>query len=220
MTSAGWPSLLPATYYWVALSPTQPLDVRLPRGNGAFDGVVWSGLPYNGTGGLAGSLTAAVLGDPSVFTGRQLTSQRFAGDAAFAAPTAGVASWLTSAQNWSSVPSAQARLTNWNAANSNVRYGVQVIGLVVPNPSNTGACAEAAAWGVRACEAGGAPYRASFLPPLAPCSDPVHLRQPVSILHADAGPLGHEAALPHRNAHPNAHALCDCDADCHADHIL
>jgi hypothetical protein len=126
VTKAGWPVLAGGTYYWVALTPGTTLT--LP--NGQFNGVMWTGI--YATAGLPPSTTS----DPNLFTGRELSSQRFATDAAFSSTSVASLALVTNTTTWAAVPSTASRYKNWQATGSNIRYGIQIIGWQV-TPSNT-----------------------------------------------------------------------------------
>ena len=115
------PPLSPSTYYWFALSPRVPLTV--PSGSGGFNGVLWGGVNTS-----TGLLPGTVSGDANLYTGRALTSERFAGDSAFAASTVAAVNLTSIRGGWAGVPNASARYTNWAAigAGSAIRYGIQV----------------------------------------------------------------------------------------------
>lgn len=121
------PPLSPSTYYWFALSPRVPLTV--PSGSGGFNGVLWGGVNTS-----TGLLPGPVSGDTHLFTGRALTSQRSAGDSAFAASTAAAVNLTSLRGGWAGVPNASVRYTNWAAigAGSAIRYGIQVRAAPLP----------------------------------------------------------------------------------------
>jgi hypothetical protein len=141
--SVSWPLLLQNTYYWVALSPTaalsisaasQPLETTGPR----FQGAVWAG--FNTT---IDSAPPVAANDPVMFTARLLRSQTGAGDAANAANTAAAINFIsgatTNTAGWATYGGA--RLHNWEAAGSNILYGVQVLGyLMLPTTTTTASC--------------------------------------------------------------------------------
>jgi len=124
ISTAGWPHLLGTTYYWVALTPAAPVSMA----NGQYNGVVWVGFDDTTPNvNLIGQYT----GDDNVFKARQLTSQRTAADSAFYANTPAAVNFLASQQQWSSVPFANVRYTDFDAAGSHVRYGIQLTGFQV-----------------------------------------------------------------------------------------
>jgi hypothetical protein len=104
------PIFAPSTYYWIVLAPRTPLVVL----SGGFNGVLWSGkrenrirfIPlfqwdsrifvfallslrweFSGINVSSGLLPLSVSSDANIFTARTLKSQRFRGDATFAANT-------------------------------------------------------------------------------------------------------------------------------------
>ena len=101
----GWPPLLAGVSYWVALAPGKALA--------ANDGALWSGFDFN-----FAQTPPFMRANPQFFTAREL---RVPGGCANAAAITAV----QNTPNWSSTGS---RYTDWNAAGSNWRYGLQVIG--------------------------------------------------------------------------------------------
>lgn len=148
ISTAGWPNLLGTTYYWVALTPAAPVTMA----NGQYNGVVWVG--YDDTTPNV-NLIGQYTGDTNVFKARQLASQRDAADSAFYANTPSAVNFLASQQQWSTVPFAEKRYTDFDAAGSRVRYGIQLTGFQIspsPVPSEW-VCAE---WSPRHCLTAGA----------------------------------------------------------------
>ena len=117
ITAAGWPLMMASTYYWVVVTPSQPLTFA-------------SGLSYNGATwvGIDDNLnpTPPQGADLNLYRGRQLISQRWPGDSAFYANTQNAVNLLSGALQWGDW--APPQYTNWYALNSTVRYGIQVIG--------------------------------------------------------------------------------------------
>jgi hypothetical protein len=136
VTPAGWPVLVPGAYYWVGMTPSAPLSMPPPFTQ--YNGALWSGMDALATRPSNGSLILPpeVTGDPALFTGRELTSERFGNDALYFASSHAAVTFLKEATNWASVDSAGLRFTNWQATGSTVRYGIQVLGWQV-TPSNT-----------------------------------------------------------------------------------
>ena len=122
ITQASWPVLTPNTYYWVVLTPGTPLSLF---GAGTVNGAIWGGLDDS-----INPLPVQALNDPHIFKGRQLVSITGPTDTAFGSMQPASVSFLQSALNWPSVPSASSRFTNWASAGSRVRYGVQIIGVL------------------------------------------------------------------------------------------
>ncbi len=141
ITQAEWPILTAQTYYWVAVTPSTPLTMPplVPGGpNTLYNGAVWSGINTNVARPSDGSLILPgfIRNDPYLFTGRELVSERAAFDPVFMANQPDAVTFLSTAENWPTVPNADTRFTNWQATGSNVRYGIQIIGWQV-TPSNT-----------------------------------------------------------------------------------
>ena len=111
------------SYYWAVLTPGAAISL----GGSAYSGAAWAGVSD-----ATGFLPATVTSDPCLFTGRQLTSERFRGDTTFACSSGAAASWIRGSSNWTALnwtaASTAARVTNWPALGSRVRYGLQVIG--------------------------------------------------------------------------------------------
>jgi hypothetical protein len=145
MQSVSWPLLSQNTYYWVVIAPTtalpitavsQPLETTGPR----FQGALWSGVDVT-----MNPAPPAAAKDPVIFTARLLRSQTGPGDAANASNTAAAIGFIagaiatTNAAGWATY--AGGRLYNWEAAGSNIRYGIQVLGyLMLPTTTATGSC--------------------------------------------------------------------------------
>ena len=119
--TAAWPQLSSGAYYWVALVPGQTLAT-------SPNGATWSGVNVSVPGT---PVPAGVSEDPDLFTARELTSER-------ASSTAGAIAFMASAANWSAVPNASVRYTNWRARGNGVRYGIQVNGFVATTTSAWG----------------------------------------------------------------------------------
>jgi hypothetical protein len=124
-----WPLLTTNTYYWVAVAPGTTMT--LP--NGQYNGALWTGVDISFL-----PVPTQARRDPLAFTGRQLISQRRPGDAVLGADRPLAQTFISSAQNWTSVVNASSRLLDWAAVGSNIRYGIQILGLAVfPSPSLT-----------------------------------------------------------------------------------
>jgi hypothetical protein len=119
-------------YYWLVITcnSTRDLALEIEPTATKYNGVNWAGVPK-------GLLPSALTTDPSVFTARELRTSLGASDTDFrnqpTSPSAVV--FLASASNWSSIPGAAQRLTNWQSLGSNIRYGVQVIADILVKPS-------------------------------------------------------------------------------------
>ena len=124
VSQAGWPLLLPSTYYWVVLTPGSPLS-------SSPNGALWGGINASAPGA---NLYSGYSPDSPVFTARELSSQRFAFDTAFAATTTAAVTFLANATNWPTVTAASTRFVNWRVVPgaSDVRYGIQFIGRQAP----------------------------------------------------------------------------------------
>lgn len=167
ISSAGWPLLSPSTYYWVAVTPSVPLQMTT-QGGRLYNGAVWAALPDS-----LGRIPPAVVADPSLFLARQILSQRFAGDATFGANTVAAVNKNRNAEAWGEFNAAE--YTNWaivnassgpNTTSSRARYGLQVLGFqVYPPVTVSSACAEGSLLRVRS-------RRAPLVSPAPlPCSD-------------------------------------------------
>ena len=129
LTGAGWPIMNATTYYWVAVTPSVPLTMTT-QNNRMYNGARWVGTFDN-----VQVVSPAANADPHLFKARQLISQRNAGDVAFGANQAAAASWISSQTSWQTLGG---RFKDWDLANSNVRYGVQLLGFQMwPTPSPT-----------------------------------------------------------------------------------
>jgi hypothetical protein len=137
ISGAAWPPLAPATYYWVALTLGRTVNLQAPGANTQYEGVIWAGIDDR-----TGYLPQSVVADPALFTGRELTTQRFFQDAAFGATAPAAVNLVLQSSFWASVANASTRLTSWQGAH--VRYGIRVSGwLATPSltPSLSGECA-------------------------------------------------------------------------------
>lgn len=129
VTGAGWPILNASTYYWVAVTPSVPLTMTT-QGGGVYNGARWVGL-----NDATNPVPAVAATDPHIFKGRQIVSQRFRGDSAFAATSSAAAVWIASQPSWQTLGT---RFTDWDLGNTSVRYGVQLLGWQIwPTPSVT-----------------------------------------------------------------------------------
>ena len=142
ITAAGWPIMPEQTYYWVVVSPGSPLTMPAP--NNQYNGALWSGISAAQLrpDGVSPILPAFIQNDLSLFTGREMTSERFAGDSAFCANTQNAVNFLLGSSNWPSVPNAAPRFTNFVVSPPDgtpglVRYGVQILGWQVTPSSST-----------------------------------------------------------------------------------
>jgi hypothetical protein len=137
---AGWPIMTADTYYWVAVSPSTPLNMPPYKNKQTrYNGAIWAGFDADTTyrpNTVVPLFPASVRNDPNLFTGRELNSQRFPNDPDFYATTQAAVDFLNTDQAWETVPSAPDRFTNWQLTSSNIRYGIQIIGWQV-TPSNS-----------------------------------------------------------------------------------
>ena len=125
-----WPILKSSTYYWAVLAPSNPTLLGFTT-QYPFNGPLWGGIDISVTSIPAGASSSSPL-----FTARELNSQRFAGDTQFGAKTQAGVDFVLKSKNWGSLPSNQ--VVNWAAAQSNIRYGIQVLGWQVnPTPTST-----------------------------------------------------------------------------------
>ena len=136
VTQAGWPALKQKTYYWIVITPGATLS--LPAPNTRYNGALWTGVsddamrPSDNTPILPSWITD----DLGLFTGRQLTSQRFSGDSQFCANAPAAVNFLKNVNNWANVSNVSPRYTNFATANVSVRYGIQILGWQV-TPSSS-----------------------------------------------------------------------------------
>jgi hypothetical protein len=129
ITGAGWPLMSSDSYYWVAVTPCSPLSPTT-QGNKRYNGAVWAGIDD-----LITPPIGQAASDPSLFKGRQLISQRFAGDAAFTANQPAAVPVGRDAINWGATSPAS-RYTNWEGEGSTIRYGIQILGWQVNPPAS------------------------------------------------------------------------------------
>ena len=127
LSSANWPLLSPATYYWVAVTPCSPLTMTTQ------DGLTYNGAVWVGTDDRTGSIPGPAILDDNLFRARQISSQRFDQDAAFGANTLAAVNFNKGALSWDNLPSSQ--YTNWAMTTTYVRYGIQLVGWQVSRPS-------------------------------------------------------------------------------------
>ena len=116
-----WPNLNASTYYWAVVAPSDPTQLGFTA-QYPWNGVFWCGIDITVTAVPAG----AGLDSP-LFTARELRSQRYKGDAQFAASTAAGVGFVANTNNWGDVATQYAaRYLNFWTANSAIRYGIQV----------------------------------------------------------------------------------------------
>ena len=138
-----WPQLTAGTNYWAVLSPGTTLTVSQPY---PWNAALWGGIDITTTPGAGGQYVRDDNTGGNLFTARELHSMRFAGDTAFQANKQAAVTFVQNTNNWGSVDSRQ--YTNFKATDSNIRYGLSVIGWNV-NPTNTATGTGEAAVGLR-----------------------------------------------------------------------
>jgi hypothetical protein len=125
VSAAGWPLLEAETYYWIVLAPSSPISIAPPNGNGNYDGIVWAGVAD-----ASGFVPYSIANDPTLYTARSLSSQRFAFDTVFGGNTQTAVQFLgaTGADSWPAVVGSNVRYTNWALSPRRIRYGINVFG--------------------------------------------------------------------------------------------
>ena len=114
----------------MALSPGAPttLSTTYP-----FDGPVWAAVDINSE-----PIPADAGPTSALFTGRELNSQRFSGDAAFGGNTVAGVNFVKNSTNWARQGSRYVNFWKPDGTGSSLRYGLQVLGeQASPSPSST-----------------------------------------------------------------------------------
>lgn len=154
VSDAGWPELISGGYYWVTLALAA--RVNLLAGNANFDGVTWGGISD-----LDVCAPPEIRANASLYTGRELTTERFFRDTAFDCSTAAAVSLVEYSANWARVVNASVRYTDWTS--SHVRYGVEISGWRIPSSPTS---SPSRAWGRVATGAPQCPHPPTASPSL------------------------------------------------------
>jgi hypothetical protein len=112
--------LSPNTRYWLALLPGSPFAVTATSN---YEGILLGGVVDQ-----TGAVVRNSAGDPTLYTTRELGTQRAAGDSAYGCSNTSALTWLRSQSNWASVPSAGKRFRSSVGVSP---YNLVRVGMVV-----------------------------------------------------------------------------------------
>jgi hypothetical protein len=206
--SATWPPLAPGTYYWVVLAPASTTNLALEPNeltSTKYDGITWAGVPASTLG----------LVDPTLFTGRELRSSTggLDTDPHDTNDSPNAVTFLANAANWSSLPGAATRLTNWAKRGSVVRYGVQLVGRRQFLPTRTATSSHLSACVCTLGERGGGVRsrngKRDFR--LPPCPHGLSPRDAPSPSVSSLLSFSWRLHRPHRTPNPLSHRFQDAD---------
>ena len=122
-----WPFLNISTNYWVVVSPGSRMTFTAPF---KYNGIAWAGVDIS-RDAIPGQVRSDDTGG-NLFTARSLNSQRFSGDSAMGANSLEGVAFVRNTRFWGSVSSSatgSVQYKNWQATGSNIRYGLQILGI-------------------------------------------------------------------------------------------
>lgn len=127
VTGNPWGVLSPSTYYWFGVLPGSTFQIQNTL-YGTYEGIVLGGIVDQ-----FGTILPQVIGDPVMYTSRELGSQIFAGDSANGCNVSSALPSLRNFSFWRSVPGFNGRYrdSSLTVPYVAVRHGLNMYGVEV-----------------------------------------------------------------------------------------